>query len=127
MSKKYPLNRIKTRNSYTTDEISALLSVHKRTVFIWIKEGLKILGEKRKKVLVMGFDLKDFLKKKNDKRKTKLKPGEIYCLSCRKGVRARAGTEKIIREKKSKLKNKIGLCEFCGKEVRRICKHSKKH
>lgn len=88
MSKTYKLKVIKTRESYTTKRISEELNVHPRTIQYWYKEGLKTLDNK-KPFLVMGYELKAFLEKKQKERKCTLKPDEFYCTKCRRAVNTR--------------------------------------
>ena len=83
-------------------------------------------------MLVMGEDLKEFLKNMREDRKTELKENEFFCFSCKKNVQARAGTEQIIKTGKTIGKNhadqlkKIGVCEICSKGVGRFLKVYKK-
>ena len=58
--------------------------------------------------------------KKKQSRKTKLSNDEYFCMKCHTAVKAKKGSERIIktgktigRNKKEQL-NKIGLCGTCG-------------
>jgi hypothetical protein len=46
-----------------------MLGTHLRTVQIWRSEGLKILTDEVKPYLVMGQDIRDFIKDRIRKRK----------------------------------------------------------
>ena len=64
----------------------------------------------------MGFDLKEFLKKKNTKKKVKLDRNQFYCLSCRKAVYAKRGSIEKVSSRK------IGVCGVCNGKIGRIIK-----
>jgi helix-turn-helix protein len=82
MSKRINPNLVKIHRSYTVEEVADLLSVHKNTVRIWIKEGLTVNDNKRP-TLILGSELKAYLQSKRRKNKHKCKPFEIYCVRCR--------------------------------------------
>lgn len=86
MSKKYELRKIKTKRSYTFKEISELLNVHIRTVQSWHTDGLEPLEGSNNPYLVMGGEIKMYLKQKSQKNKAPLKQNEFYCFKCRKAV-----------------------------------------
>ncbi len=85
MAKRHPNHRlVKQHRSYTVEEIARLFGNHKNTVRRWIKkEGLAIIDDKRP-VLILGHDLVAFLKKRRVKNKQRCRPGELYCVRCRK-------------------------------------------
>jgi hypothetical protein len=70
---------VKIHRSYTVEEVTRLLDVHKNTVRNWIKEGLPVIDDKRPTV-ILGRDLSPFLQARRIKNKQPCKPGEIYCL-----------------------------------------------
>lgn len=83
MSKKkrtYNPNLIKETLSYSTQEIADLLNIHKRTVQEWHKEGLPRI-DSRKPFLVLGSNLKEFIRSRQNKRKQKCRINEFYCMS----------------------------------------------
>jgi len=82
MSKRLNPNKAKIHRSYTVEELANLYSVHKNTVRIWVKNGLPVCDSK-KPMLILGGDLREFIKDKNNKRKQKCKPNEMYCLRCK--------------------------------------------
>ncbi len=77
-------------------------------------------------LLVYGKDLKEFLNKEKNGRKTKLKENEFYCMKCHKAVKAETGSESIVKTGKTIGKNnddqlkKIGLCEVCGTRLNKL-------
>ena len=134
MSKKYHLNLVKNKRSYTPTEIARLLSLDVRTCLRWISaEGLKPVREGARPLLVMGYVLKDFLRQRQAKFACELREDEFYCLRCRSPVMARSETETVQETGK-----KIGkysdpqlvlhaLCGQCGTPVRRFVRVSRKH
>lgn len=127
MAKNYNIKLIKIKRSYSPNEIVKLFGVDRRTCSRWIKdEGLKVIKPNTNPLLIMGIDLKDFMARKQKERKTKLKDNEYFCVKCQKAVRAKAGTEKIMKTGKRLGKNnieqinKIGLCGICGAKLNRF-------
>lgn len=83
MKKRHPNHRLaKTHRSYTVEEITNLLGVHKNTVREWVKAGLPTIDDIRPMV-IHGEDLAVFLLARRTKNKQKCKPGEMYCVRCR--------------------------------------------
>jgi len=115
MGKNYNLRLIKHRESYSFRQISEVLIVHPRTIQEWRKEGLKTISTE-KPFLVMGYDLKEFLKARSKDRKTKLKENEFYCTRCRKAVESNNNQVSI-----RKLDKTIGKQGFNGLAVQGIC------
>jgi hypothetical protein len=83
MSKRlYHHNKVKYGRSYDKDDICALFDIHPQTVQAWIKkQGLKTIDNK-KPSLVYGWDLIEFLKRKNNKDKCPTQFNEMYCFQC---------------------------------------------
>lgn len=124
MVKKYNIHRISKRKSYSVKETAELLSVHTRTVHLWLSKGLEMI-ERSFPYLIYGEALADFLKARQIKRKSKLADDEFYCMSChkpRKGILAKAQT--IVTGKKIGI-DKISIirqsqCEVCGCKLNRF-------
>lgn len=74
-------NRAKIHRSYTVEEIAQLFNVHKNTVRTWVKAGLPVC-DNQKPMLILGSDLREFIKAKNNNRKRTCQPYEMYCLRC---------------------------------------------
>jgi transposase-like protein len=84
MGKRYPNHRlVKIHRNYTVEEIARLFSMHKNTVRRWIKNGLVTIDNKRP-MLILGHVLVEFIKKRRIKNKQSCKPGELYCVKCRR-------------------------------------------
>lgn len=115
MGKTYNIRLVKHRESYTLKQISEMLNVHLRTIQEWRKEGLKTISTE-KPFLVMGYDLKEFLIKKLESRKTKLEANQFYCTKCRNSV-----TSKNNKVYLASLNKTIGNQGFIGLIVKGIC------
>jgi hypothetical protein len=74
---------VKRHRSYTYEEAARALHMHKNTVANWVKScGLPALTG-GKPHIILGCDLIEFLKARKARNRTKLKPGEFYCLGCK--------------------------------------------
>jgi hypothetical protein len=103
--------------------------VHRRTVQTWRKQGLGIIDETSRPYLVIGEEIRRFLKEKNRKRKHPLKPGEFYCPRCgipRKSIPDRISIE-ITEKRLGKYKQAIirGRCEICDCRLSRFSSNRK--
>lgn len=106
------LSRIRTGYSYTVEEAAIQMNVHKRTVREWMKKGLHYIDD-RKPYLIRGIDLKTFLAERQASRKSKCKPGEIYCCRCRapRVPKNRAVDVEIITQLLARLTGICGQCD----------------
>lgn len=105
---------IKTKQSYSTQEIADLLNVHLQTVLSWYAIGLKRIDNHMPSV-VYGQDLKDFINEKNGRHKHKCASEELFCCKCKQ---PRRSSNNVVRIKifKSKV-NLVGNCEQCGTQI----------
>lgn len=116
---------IRPRVSYSLSEIADLLDKDRKTCSHWVKEGLKVIEENARPLLIMGVDLINFIKQKKTKGKIPVRENEFLCMKCRKAVRAKIGSEQIIKTGKKIGKNnreqfkKIGVCENCQTRLNR--------
>jgi len=116
--RKYNPNLIRLRRSYSFAEISEVYGLHRRTVENWRNQGLKTIDETFKPYLVIGAEVRRFLKERNRRRKYPLKPGEFFCPRCRiprKSLKDRVSVE-ITDKKLGRYRQAIikGKCEVCG-------------
>lgn len=123
----YNINLITARRSYCVNEIASLLGINRKTCGRWIKCGdLKVIEENVNPLLVMGADLINFIKEKREKRKIHLKENEFFCVKCHKAVKAKIGSEQIIKTGKKIGKDskeqfkKTGICENCGTKINKF-------
>jgi len=123
--RKFNPQLIKARRSYTFAEIAEFYGVDKRTVQRWRKEGMHIFDQTTLPFLVMGEDVKKFLKGQESKKKCRLKPDEFFCTRC-KAPRL-SESEKLYTERTNKKLGKTctlniikGICNVCGNKVNRF-------
>jgi hypothetical protein len=106
--------------SYRIDELAAELDIDKKTCLRWIAEGLKTVSGSKKPILIMGKDIKEFIRARNSKKKVRLKRHEFYCFKCKVPRRAKRGT--ITRSGDTKK----GNCSVCnGKMTKKIKPYQK--
>lgn len=111
-------NLVRLRRSYTYAEIAEIYGVHIQTVQNWKKQGLKTLDETSIPHLIIGSEVRRFLKESKQKRKHPLKPGEFFCPKCRKPKKSLPGkiSTEITNKRLGRYKQVIirGVCEVCG-------------
>ena len=117
--RKYNPNLVRARHSYTFSEIAEVYQIHPRTVQSWRKQGLKIIDEVSKPYLVIGEEIKGFLKEKAKKRKHPLQIGEFFCPRCRlprKSLPDKLSIEITDRKLGKTHRQAIikGVCEVCS-------------
>lgn len=99
--------------SYTIKEMVDCLNVSEKTCLRWIASGLPIVPGGKKPILMLGSEIKVFLKEKDSKKKIKLKRSEFYCLTCKAARSAKRGS--ITRKKNQK----TGVCRVCSGKMSR--------
>lgn len=119
MSKKINISLIRQRRVYSTQELAGLFKVHPRTIQAWKKEGMQPLEENKRPCSYLGLYVKDFLRKKQKKRRKKLNIDQFYCLKCRRETMSEPGALKyLITEQElgngSKHAKITGKCIACG-------------
>lgn len=72
----------KLHRSYSVEEVTRTLGVHKGSVRNWIKAGLPTV-EGTRPVLILGIELRGWLEKRRKAAKRPCPPGTIYCFKCR--------------------------------------------
>jgi hypothetical protein len=98
---------------YTIKEISDCLGTSEKTCLRWIENGLSIVQGSKRPILILGSEIKDFLRKKDSKKKIKLKRNEFYCLTCKVARNAKRGSIKKLQ------KRKTALCRVCNGRMSR--------
>ncbi len=73
---------IKLLRTYSVEEASDRLGVHKNTVRGWQRKGLEPIDTSRP-VLFLGSALRAYLETKRQKAKRPCPPGTLYCFKCR--------------------------------------------
>jgi excisionase family DNA binding protein len=75
-------NRVKIHFNYSVEEAARTLGVHKNTVREWLRNGLPKIDD-RWPVLILGRELRAYLKARRQSGKRPCEPGTLYCFSCR--------------------------------------------
>lgn len=112
----------KLNYSYTVEEITRLLRVHKNTVRVWLKAGLPSVGPQRP-TLVLGRELRAFLERRRAGFKSPCAPGTMYCLKC-KAPRSPALEMVEYRKITDASGNLTAICASCGTTMYRRCRHA---
>ena len=121
MAKRINPNLVKIHRNYTVEEVANIISVHKNSVRLWIKDGLPICDEKRP-LLILGKELKLYLQTKRQKKKRKCKSYEIYCMRCKASKRP-AGNM-VDLEFNGATRCLVGLCPDCSGVMNKFIKES---
>jgi len=111
-------NLIKAKRTYSVAQLAETLRIHPRTVQGWIRQGLPIIGKDGNSYLMLGEDIKQFLRDRRQKQKRPLKTGEFYCAKCRQPRKSLPNRlEVIITDKRlgktSRQAFIKGNCEVC--------------
>lgn len=106
--------------SYTIKELVVILDINEKTFLRWIDSGLKIIPGCKKPILILGSELKEFLKNKDLKKKVKLKRNQFYCFKCKIACYAKRGSVKEASGRKT------GICRVCSGKMSRIIKPHQK-
>lgn len=121
-SKKFNTRIIKSKSTYSIEEISELLKVHKNTVGTWIKEGLQKI-DAHLPYLVFGQDLIDFLKTRNNSKKRPCAPNKLFCCKCQKLSKP---LNNIVCIKITDARTNIaGFCETCSTKINKAISPNK--
>ncbi len=117
MGKKVSAHRVKIHRQYTYEQASDELGVSIQTVRGWRKAGLHVLTG-QKPHLILGMELKTFLKQRGQKAVRKLALDEFLCMAC-KGPRTAYGGMAdyvAVNAQRGRLEALCGDCETpCGK------------
>lgn len=108
---------VKIHRTYKVDEAASVCHVHKGTIRAWIKNGLATIDNLRP-TLIQGQVLREYLEVKRQKAKTKLQPGEFYCVKCRV---ARCPLENYadVEALNNQVGNLSGICPDCDSIMNR--------
>jgi hypothetical protein len=113
--------KISNNITYTIKELMVHLCLNQKTFLRWIDNGLKVVPGGKNPILILGADLKEFLRHKNLKNKRgKLKENEFNCLTCKHARRAKRGS---ITQKRNVKK---AVCSVCNGKMCRTFKLEQK-
>ncbi len=107
----YNPNLVKIHRNYSIEEAARVYGVHKNTVSHWLRAGLPYLNE-RKPYLILGADLKQFLKDRRIKNKQHCDPDQMFCLRCKSPQKPAEGFVEYLPT--SSTKGRLsGICSTC--------------
>ena len=123
MKRNYNLRKIKTKKSYSTQELAELCGIHPQTVRSWRNDGLQSIDEESHYSLFLGSAVKEYLQQQTNLRRVRLGQNEFYCLSCK--LKTTSKITRVVSQDKKIGTDKIsiryeGECVVCGKPVCRF-------
>jgi len=123
MAKRLNPNLAKIHRNYLVVEVAELFGVHKNTVRAWVKNGLPICDENHP-MIILGSELRDYLKDKNSSAKRPCKEGEIFCFKCRLPKKPAGGMVEYIPS--SKVRGCLSaICPTCNSLMNQFSNVSK--
>jgi len=114
----YNANLVKKTLSYSVNDIVNLFGIHKRTVQAWFKGGLNKIDD-RKPILTKGYVLIEYLKNKQNKRRSKCKIDEMYCCLCKVPQKVLNNTVDV-RAVKPKMVLLMSRCGVCNTKINKL-------
>ena len=108
---------VKIHRTYTVNEIARLFQIHPNTIRAWRRQGLQAIDGGRP-VLFKGNMVVAFLRVRREKAKRPCRPGEIYCLPCRKPTRPAGGIVEYSPSSPT-AGNLRGICRTCHRAIHR--------
>lgn len=82
MAKRISAARVKVNRSYTVEEAAEIVGVTEPTVRDWIRRGMQAMVETRP-ALILGCDLKQYIRQSRTKKTGPLPVGMFFCLACK--------------------------------------------
>lgn len=122
MPKSAKLSGIKSLHCYTIREAAGVTGVSDRTIRAWIKQGLAAMSDERP-TLVRGDTLVSFIQGQRQGRKSRLSPGEFYCLKCRAARKPAGGL--VDCETDGTRAKLTALCETCDTIMHKPIAHER--
>ena len=121
MSKKYNAQKIRKHKTYTISELAKVFSVSKSSIKRHCRLGLEPIDRNSVPWLLYGNDIIEYFEVVRQKKKIRIKPGQVLCSGCRVGVRLR--TDSISLEYSGR---KLGIGKYRQIYIRGIgefCEH----
>jgi hypothetical protein len=100
---------VKSRQSYTIDELARNQKVSKGTVRRWRTDGLACLTDQRPHLFI-GADVIDYLKSKTSPKRT-CAADEFYCVSCKEPRRPAFGAIECARSPNGRYRLRAVCCD----------------
>jgi hypothetical protein len=107
--------------SYTILELSGQMRVNPKTVRRWIDDGLPIVPGSESRILLMGHEVKVFLRNKRLKRKIELNRSQFCCFRCKAARYAKRGSITIVGNQKK------AICRVCNGKMCRTIKSGQRY
>jgi hypothetical protein len=123
MGKRANSMAIRASLTYEVGEAAVALDKSKATIRNWIKDGLPVMA-KQKPYLILGQDLRDYIRANSQKTKTRLEPDELYCFSCRSPQKPLEMVVEVFLNNAQTTRLK-GVCNVCGGAAGRIISKTK--
>ncbi len=112
--------KVSLHKSYTLKELSGLVGMSEKTCLRWVEQGLATVPGSHKPILILGSEMKKFIRNKNSEKKIALKRHEFYCFTCKLPRRAKRGSINASGNRK------MGLCSACNGKMSKIIHSIKK-
>ena len=112
------LRLAKIHRSYSVEDVSRLFRIHKNTIRIWLRQGLKPIDDLRP-TLIRGLELRRFLTDRRLHAKQACGPGRIYCLPCRAPKEPDGKIAEYIAAAGENAGTLCGICPDCGRMIYR--------
>ncbi|MBQ6736619.1 MAG: hypothetical protein IJQ90_04005 [Alphaproteobacteria bacterium] len=109
----FTTNKIHYFDVYNLNEIGNITNRSEKTVREFIKDSLKTIDNK-KPFLVRGYDLIEFLKRKNIKKQHRTNFDEMFCLKCRETRTPKSKQIQIQQKESISFISTRALCSRCG-------------
>ena len=118
MPRRATLHRIKLHRTYTIERAADCVGVTPQTIRRWCKDGLRIMAKQRP-YLILGSDLKGWVKERRTSKSAPLPIGHMLCMSCKQTLPPAFGVVDYIpsSDRHGMLK---GFCSHCEGTVTRI-------
>lgn len=120
--KKYSTKKISSSFYYKPEEIVKLLEIHPNTIYRWLKSGLNSSAGTS---LILGKELKSFIRKNSRSKKVSIKEFEFYCPRCKSATTSKTSslefieTEKVLGENIKQIII-VGKCIKCNCRLNRF-------
>ncbi len=103
---------VKSALAYEITEAAVALGVTPATIRNWINDGMPAMASRRP-YLILGANIRTYLRAKYAKAKTPLASDELFCPTCGRG-RAPAAMQVTCRTNTPKTELLQGICSHCG-------------
>jgi hypothetical protein len=128
MGKRANPMKVNAALTYDVEEAARALGKSKATIRNWVRLGLPVMASK-KPMLILGRDLRDFIRAQSQKAKAPLDVDQLYCPRCRQG-RHPTNMAVILHTNTPTTARLGGICVTCGAtatrfvSVKRVCQFS---